>query len=330
MSNHLSSVNDPFADHANIGCQTFKANAGINTPFLIQSQVVVTDSFKNFTSVPFSTFQGSPVTPFSVGAGQAFSSIQLAINAAVNAGFGTFNNPTTIYIAPGSYTEDVIMHEYICLAGFNAVGTSIKGKWSFSYNGNIEIDGIFLHNDLDKCIEFTGVNNCAVTFNNCNFQSDTTFQIVTSVNPNAHFNFSNCQFLAADIESFNIVATDFFMRNCQIFGGNNQVMRFGNVSGGCIISNGLIGCKVVSENTANTTVFYACIFVSGNINSSLFTINNGGQLALAFDILVGQGIFNAVSGDNNASNTLIKVNTVLLNLGNVISGVPNIVVPGFL
>lgn len=320
ISNLLSNIKKPWAN--------LFINK-INIDSVLNNQVLVTDGSKNVISVPFSTFQGAPVTPFSVGAGQAFSSINVAIQAAVTAGYSD-SNRTTVYIVPGTYTENIILAAGISLSSFNAQGCTVNGKMTCDVNGAIEIANITMNNTVDLVFDITGINSCNITFNNCVFNQFFTDYILECTNSQASLFFSNCNMFENIINDIlNISqANSLFMKNCLIIGVNGAII-LGNIPNLSIIQSNILACKVISNNTSNINVLFGCIVVFNDtlLGGSLITVTNGGQVGLIESVLVGgtPGDF-ACGGDANPANTLLKYNTgVLPPLSTVINGISNII-----
>lgn len=321
----LLHTNGPWAK---LFCEDMNIRSNLHLDSVTPNQVLVSDGSKNTSSVPFSTFQGSPVTPFSVGIGQAFSSINACLIAAVIAGYNE-SNKTTVYITPGTYTEDVILVPGISLSSFNAAGATINGKMFCDINGSVEIANLTLNNTVDVIFEVAGSNSSSITFNNVVFNQFSANYTFTCSNSQVGLFFSNCsvsQNVVGDI--FNIsFAQALFMKNCLILAADGAII-LGTITSLSIIQSNVLACKVISTNTSNINVLFGCIVVFNNSLSggSLVTVTGGGQVGIIETVLVGQsGTDFACGGDGNPANTVLKYNTGVLSLNTTINGIPNVI-----
>jgi hypothetical protein len=109
-----------------------------------------------------------------------FKTIAAALSAASTSGFSG-----TIFLKPGTYTENNTLIAGVNLAAWTADGFSnsviINGKLSYSGSGIVSITGISLQTNSDYCITVTGVSLSTVLLINCN---------ITAVN-NIALNISN-------------------------------------------------------------------------------------------------------------------------------------------
>src|SRR5215469_17495644 len=97
----------------------------------------------------YSTAKGHIVDPNGFG---DFTTITAAINAAVSG--------QTIFLRPGTYTENPTLKAGVNLAAFDADATTpnviINGKCSFSSAGTVSISGIELQTNSDFCLAVSG------------------------------------------------------------------------------------------------------------------------------------------------------------------------------
>jgi hypothetical protein len=84
---------------------------------------------------------GYPITPYVVGAAgiAGYQTVQSAINAAQALG-----SDATIYIQPGTYTEDLTLYDGIDIVGSIYTGTTIVGTHTPPTSGNVQFQDITL------------------------------------------------------------------------------------------------------------------------------------------------------------------------------------------
>src|SRR5690349_21533685 len=77
----------------------------------------------------------------------------------------------TIFIRPGTYTENLTLKAGVDLVSFGAEGSrpnvTISGKLSASFSGTVTINGIRLQTNADFAIEMTGANVTLLNVENC-------------------------------------------------------------------------------------------------------------------------------------------------------------------
>ena len=77
----------------------------------------------------------------------------------------------TIFIKPGTYTEDLTLKAGVYLTAFNTDGTgnnvNINGKLTANYTSGCQISGISLRTNGDNFLEATGSTTTNIRFINC-------------------------------------------------------------------------------------------------------------------------------------------------------------------
>src|ERR1700687_3582365 len=120
--------------------------------------------------------------PFTTGDNN-FSTAKWIVNS--TAGLGTHttiasaltsaSSGDTIFIMPGTYTEDLTLKAGVNIAaydcdGVNLVGNSnvtIKGKTTYTGSGTVSISGISFKTNSDYCIVVSGTNASVLLFTAC-------------------------------------------------------------------------------------------------------------------------------------------------------------------
>lgn len=151
----------------------------------------------------------------------------------------------TIFIRPGTYTENLTLKAGVNLVGYPADADSpiaqIVGKISASYSGSSSISGIRLDTNSDYCLSVTG-SSTALYLESC---------LVISVNNNA----------------VNVTNGLLYFYNCE---GSNQSSSYNifNVSGGLIQLNNFIGAVKSYGTIGSGSV------ISGGTIAAVYTIFN--------------------------------------------------------
>jgi hypothetical protein len=139
----------------------------------------------------YSTQKGKIVDPNGLG---DFTTIQAAINASTSG--------ETIYIRPGTYSENISL-----IAGINLIGVrgatnleqvNIIGKVQGSYSGTSWISYLRIETDGDYALEITGSNPTILNVSNCEIVAS-DFDGINNDCSNAGCAL-NCSFLSLDVE----------------------------------------------------------------------------------------------------------------------------------
>lgn len=93
----------------------------------------------------------------------SFTTVQAAINAA--------SSGKTVFIRPGTYTENLALKTGVNLVAFDAdaltPSVTIIGKCTYSSSGTVSLSGIRLQTNADFFLEVTGVLASVVNLSNC-------------------------------------------------------------------------------------------------------------------------------------------------------------------
>ncbi len=176
----------------------------------------------------------------------------------------------TIFIRPGTFTENLTLKAGVNLCGFSCDGftpnVTIKGKTTGSFSGRGACSGIRFETNADYLFESTGSNSINLTFINCFFNC-TDFSAFHITNSNASINANDCQgnLNTTGINWFNISAGAFAGRFCLFFNtGNSNLVD--SISGGNL---GLLWCHlrtgVNTTGTGNFTPNYCTILPPSNV-----------------------------------------------------------------
>lgn len=277
----------------------------------------VTGSGSTLTISP--TISGYPITPFVVGpVGSAgYQTIQSAIDAANANGGGT------VYVQPGFYAENLIMHNNIYL-----VGVTVNG------GRNVNIQGVVSATDLTADFGFQALSFNATGSDNCMELVCDTPSFVTCRISGCSFNSSSGSGIVASSTavtlSLDIVTSELNCGGSTIdLTGASLSIRYSN------INNSAVSCFEMNANSF-MTAFY-CIVNAGNVGANLndvtanpIFVNCFGSFVQEFmvfnaacqGILVATGFScSATSGyfASGAAGTLVYGNLAILGSGSGIS-----------
>lgn len=159
----------------------------------------------------------------------------------------------TIFIRPGTYTENITLKSGVNLVAFDADAITpnviILGTCTCTFSGTVSCSGIQFETNSAACITSSGSNAASLNLTNCSVSASNNTGI-TSTNANFSFNAYNCLFSAAS--TFAIWS----LTSAAGFG-----LDF------CVISS--------ADTTACTTAAPAVNIFSCSIASSLSTSSSG-------------------------------------------------------
>jgi len=221
----------------------------------------------------------SLLTPYVVGAGGAYTTVQSAVTAAQTAGGGV------VYVKPGTYIENVTMTQGVILVG-------LAGS-----NGNIPL---FTSGDLDLPVIIQGnftlnlttaVATPTVWIENIQFTANAGIVFTYTGNigllESGYINFNNCKFIAGTAPTFIFSNDGFFNVNFQ-------------------------SC-VVDETTPGTTNFItwgATPFLNLNVRDSWININPTTALVIptgSFNVFTFQNTYWGARLDASAGTQTLQI-----------------------
>lgn len=299
-----------FDGTSNFSGRTFQAGAGITltNPSGVAGNTTITANGANdlHTSQYIVSAQGTVAT------GANFTTITAAIASAVGTGI-----KQTIFIQPGTYTEDVVLPDGYNLAAYTCgsngtvdlVGKlTIQGSAVFSTKSTIS--GLRITSNGSSCIEATGTNTCQAFFTDCYIFATGN---VTAINLTCSGNFSSfvfqgCQgeLAGASTKMFNstMSGTSAILRfiGCS-FTNNNSGSGQSTAAG--TVSNGFLGLNDCSypfpittsgsaQLVADFVDFSALLSVNQTTNFTYLTIGSSTE-CLATNIFINSGTASAIS-----------------------------------
>ncbi len=215
-----------------------------------------------------------------------FSTIQAAINAAVSG--------QTIFIRPGTYTENLTLKAGVNLTAFtgdsdwpNFGGSTqtgnviIIGKMSYSGAGTVSVSNIFLQTNSDYILEVTGSAASVVNLNTCylNMTNGSGIHYTTS-NSIAAINLNTCNgnLGTTGITNFVSTATGYLIFTSCLFNNGGVSTTSSTMSAGSLnIASCNFLCPISLTGTALGT-FVASDFDTSAQNVTPYTMNIAGAI----------------------------------------------------
>lgn len=243
------------------------------------SQFTVTNGFVQAIGATATDYH---VARYIVSAGGAadganYTTIASAITAAAAAG-----GVQTVFIQPGTYTENLTLSANVNLVAFVAdkdtPTVSIVGKITASFSGSAALSGIRLVTNADNCLVQSGANACNLTLSECYISVLTAVTGIVCSNSNGS---SKLQFFHCRGDLSNGSAIYFNYSGTGKFKFFNCVMENNGASTAASVSSGTgfdIYWTFFTQDisiTAGTSLFYYS--TCGNV-----TITNAGQITNAF------------------------------------------------
>lgn len=241
-----------------------------------------------------------------------YLTIALAITAAAAAvAAGTYTS-VTVFIRPGTYTENLTLQPNVNLAAWGSDsynGTvTILGKATFTQAGTVSIFGIELKTNSDFCLAVTGSAASVVYLDNCFLNcSNNTGISFTSSSASATINIYNC---LSNLGTTGIAlyshssAGNIFILDSNLTNTGNSTTPSSNSSGlvyiqessGSIVfsttSTGV--CNILSSNF-NTSAINTALLTTAGTGTSVINQTNA-TTGTASSVSVGTGTTVNISG----------------------------------
>jgi hypothetical protein len=175
----------------------------------------------------------------------------------------------TIFIRPGTYTENLTLKAGVNLASYNCdaqtPNVTIVGKCTFTAAGTVTISGIRLQTNSDNFLAVTGSAASVVYLNNC---------------------YLNCTNATGITFSSSSSSAAIYLNNCYGDLGTTGVALYAHTSSGnlwlyyCVITNSG-GSTTANNNSAGSVFFLYC-----NVSLPL-TTSSTGSVTLSYSIVTG-------------------------------------------
>lgn len=265
-----------------------------------------------------------------------FTTIAAALTAA--------NSGTTIFVRPGTYTENPALKAGVNLTSFASNSYDdqvvIYGKCTLSSAGTVSISGITLRTNSDYCLEVTGSANSVIYIENCNFDLTTNAGIhSTTTGSSASITLDFCEYFqhstyplfaftgAASLTINEISSNEGAISTASTFASSGTLDIYGSTIGEPITTSGTGSFSArntyIQATNATTTLgssgsiqnIVFCEILGGT--SSALTINNTTQVVMTIitssntNAITGSGTLNA--GLITFTGTSSTINTTTVN-----------------
>lgn len=234
------------------------------------------------------------------------TTIQAAINSA--------SSGDTIFITPGTYSENLTMKGGISLCSFSYENNQVifNGTINFSATGYSQFTGIFMENASGYVLNATGSLVGGLTFIDCFFQMSGN-DLININNPNYLIIFIECQGnLASNNKLFNVTnissgsskyGFQFYTCFFENATGTPTTTASTIAAGQLRLSNSQINCPITSSGTSNV-ILQDSIIDTSSINTTALTIGGSGT----------NNIFNSIIRSGSASSVSVSSTANLSNM----------------
>lgn len=264
------------------------------------------------------------VSPGGTANGANYTTIANAYAAAVTAGA-----PQTVFVQPGTYTENLSLTAGINLCAFDCDSTTpnvtIIGEITASYTGNCSISGIRLQTNSAPCIGISGSGSQSLYLSNCFINASNNNAIVANNASSTLFcnystisSVSNNQLFAIT----NILGVDF--NNSTVIGGTTvNTIAAGAVN---LFNSKIQVLSITTSGTGNVNVYNSFWDNSSNLIAMTLGGSVGSNVAqsiifsgTASAMSIGSSAAaTVVSSTINSSNSFALTGTGTINYGGIV------------
>lgn len=272
----------------------------------------------------YSTALGRIVDPNGRG---DFTTIASAITAA--------SSGQTIFIRPGTYTENLTPKDGVTLVGYNTTPSNavvtIIGKLSVSSAVTASFINITFQTNADNILSITGTSNVTIEFNNCYFNaSNNTAFSCTATAGTQTVNIFNCRATlgTTGIAYFSFTRGSVYMQNC-FFGNSGSSLTSSTFSNGSSLTanNSSLYNPITSSNTASVALDNVIMRLGSGIDQTCLTLNGTGSVDIEF-CLLESGTSSCISVGTGVTAEVYEC-TLDSSNANVVTGAGTLVFGGF-
>jgi hypothetical protein len=232
-----------------------------------------------------------------------FTTIGAALTAATSG--------QTIFVRPGTYTENITLKAGVNLAAYECDATTpnviINGKCTFTAAGSVSISGIQLQTNSDFCLAVTGSAASIVYLNNCNINAlnNTAISFTTSSSSAAIW-LNGClgNIATTGIAMFSSSSAGSIFLNNVVFHNDGASTTADSISAGTFAANYYYNRHATT--ISGSAIFGAsyCHFNAVSVNSTGLNFTSTGASGTARHCYFGGGTQSAVSIGAGAALTL--------------------------
>lgn len=234
-----------------------------------------------------------------------FTTIASALSAAVSG--------QTIFIRPGTYTENITLKAGVDLAAFICEAltpnVTIVGKMTMSFTGTVSISGIRFQTNSDYFLQTSGANSGTLNISNCylNCTNNTGINI-TNANASVTIYSSVGDLGTTGIALFAVTngSLNFFLFNCTNSGSSITANTISAGSGNYMYCNSIPN-PTTTSGTASWGIYYSKIGLP-SLNATGFTVGGSGAHGIEYSDVYG-GTSSALVISGTCYVTHINVNS---------------------
>jgi hypothetical protein len=234
--------------------------------------------------------------------GANYTTIASAYAAAVGAGA-----PQTVFVQPGTYTENLTLTAGINIAAFECdaltPNVTITGKLTATFAGSVSLSGIRLKTNSDFCLGVTGSAATIVNLYGCFVEASNNVALqMTSSNGGAKIQLLNCkgQLDTTGISYFTHSGAGSIRIDGGIYENDGASTTAATLSGtGSFgIRNCYFACAITTSSTSNFTIDlaeYHGAFIHGSTGTSCIIINSLLEAGASSSLSISAGASVSVS-----------------------------------
>lgn len=219
----------------------------------------------------------------------------------------------TIFIRPGSYTENLTLKAGVNLVAFDSdaltPNVTIIGKTTFTAAGSVSISGIRLQTNSDFFLAVTGSAASIVNLKNCylNASNNTGISFTVS-NTSAVINCLDCSgdIGTTGISLFSHSSTGTLnIYYCRIGSTGSSLTASTCSSGNCIIFSCALGLPITSSSTASLNITFSDIDLNALNTTAVIAGGSGNHLFLSSAFFSGTASAISISSTLQISNCTV-------------------------
>lgn len=223
-----------------------------------------------------------------------YETIQSAIDAAVT----DADTPATIFITPGTYTEDLTLYDNVHLKGSDEGDVVITGLHTPPVTGTILFTNIIFYSTTDIIQDLVNPGDTQLTFQNCGFALDNGY-IFNLTNWTGSLAIDSC---VNDVSTINGIVSNSGGSALTVIDSNvGQGTTTASISGVTIIKNNIINCPLTFTDTA-------AVRIEDTTCNGPLTAEDDVQLTIAHSRLLS----------DSAATVLTTTSTQIIYLENII------------
>jgi len=258
------------------------------------------------------------------------SSVANGTHTTISSALSSASSGDTIFIRPGTYTENVTLKAGVNLTAFpcdyDPTGVVIAGTVTASYNGTAQISGIRLTTNSAAALAVSGSSSSALNLIHCEITGNNNDAITINA-ANFSLVFIECLFAASStFRIFAITTVAGFSVYQGIFSSADNTAN--TIAAGSVNFHGVDIASIITTSTTGSVNAFNCTWTDNNTNSTILTTAGTGASTIfnsmmssgsASTISIGSGTtVDVVNCSITSSNTNVITGTGTLNVGDLV------------